>query len=130
MNLYELAYSWYEDYSPTLFTSDQALTEDEWKALCDSLLPQVIEVCLKDDMWLGWCSIVNAMVPLLVERGFAIAKPVAQSYWGSNIIGLRDGGHSDAIDRIPEAYRDRVCQHNRDVNKRLDEEHAAEKERP
>jgi hypothetical protein len=123
--LYRLSYSWYEDYSPRLLEGPEV---DNWSGYCDSLLPEAVEKALSNSVekheeggWIGWDEIIDAMVDILVSKGYKLLEPEEKIYWGSNII--RDAGDSGVgkdwliLDKVKEhntefekyLYKDRIA---------------------
>lgn len=131
MRLYELSYSWYEDYSPILLVSETEYTLEEWERLCDSLLDEATELAIKTETdgsdkewgpsWVGWLDIVNAMAVILQKHGFSRVHTISKDYWGGSIID-ESMGHRTEDDKLsPKAYQ-MIKQHNDMVREKMDSE--------
>ena len=98
MKLFELAWGWYEDYDPHLFYGPDSVTPDDWRRICTESVQAAARNQLaggtldwegkkrRPDDWIGWQSLVNEAVFMLLARGFTKAEPVAMKCWGSTII--------------------------------------------
>jgi len=114
--IYELSYSWYEDYSPSFFDPPPGVvhTQDEWQSLCDSLLDEAASraIAKMPDQYVGWDEIVLEVGVMLTERGYSLAARCKANYWGACII-------RDAEDRGPLSTQsfEKIIAHN-EANRR------------
>lgn len=83
--LYQIAYSWWEDYSPVLLEGPEVV---DWQAFCDTWVPQAATWWMHEhpDEWLGWPDIVNGLVGVLAEHGYHTVEIAEAVYWGPGII--------------------------------------------
>lgn len=119
MHFYELAYCWYEDYMPHIFAYDKEISEDEWGIICDGLLEQSVQKALaKEDFWIGWQQITEAMCDELQRLGFKLITPKKYSYFGTNILRLNGVGASNdatAIKKLSPTSLRLIEEHNQKV---------------
>jgi hypothetical protein len=128
MTIYELSYSWYEEYSPILFKhADLLLSREQWRELCDSLLDEAAARAVKEmserEVWVGWNEIVNKVADLLKQKGFIELDSVKSDYFGSCIIDSED-----EAERLPEAAKKLVLEYNKNLRSKLHEEDGTEDE--
>jgi|SRR5579885_2577089 len=126
MKIYELFYSWYEEYVPYLFLAPHPLSEREWRSICDQMVPEAIKWLLSKeeykDRHIGWSDIVERMVKMLEERKFTRVTPIQAGYFGANILAgwnewlepKRD--QSDKL--IPDPLWEKIHDHNRAIAER------------
>ena len=125
-SIFELYYSWYEDYAP-VFLIGPNMTEEDFQVLCKSLLAEAGKLAVKQhsDIWIGWTEILQALTELLKGHGFVLAKMNRFECWGSNIIRKRQ---YEDIDEYKEGLKalgdslDLIDAHNKKLEKELDEE--------
>ena len=114
--LYTLSYSWYEEYSPNLLRGPAV---EDWDAFCDSLLPDAVELALKDSKsWVGWPDIVDAMVEILASKGYVKMKSSVpeKNYFGSSIIREREKRDDDCLS---DELIKKMAAHNEQLESKL-----------
>lgn len=133
--IFEIAYTWYEDYTPYLFEGQA--TEEEWKAVCNDAICRAASAMIENgidftkygrglekDHWYGWPDIVsNAAAIIQGDCRFKLVTPIKRTYWGSNIIdGPRDNEFEESEDKfsLPEAIFLALISHNDEFRCRLD----------
>jgi hypothetical protein len=102
-----------ESYYGIYFVGPAISTRKDFVMLCDSLLENAGYMALATQTsWIDWCSIVEALVPLLEKQGYYRFLPKIASYNG-NIIETRDEtkGLNSAADLI--------INHNQALAKRI-----------
>lgn len=88
--IYELNYTWYEDYSPIFLEGPEV---QDWKSHCLSLLPEAVKRAVEQESsWVGWQEVVEAMADLLCQSGYRRIKFEYFGCWGSCIIRGSDDG--------------------------------------
>lgn len=91
-DLFVLAYSWYEEYTPYYFWGSEWCSEEQFQQICDGLIDQATFDAIKAESnaeyggWIGWHDIVTALIPLLEKEGFTPFQPKIKVIKGSNII--------------------------------------------
>ena len=87
-SIFELYYSWLDDYEQVLFTGPYNISEEEFKEICKSIIPEAgrLAIAAKGDMWIGWREVIDSMVDLLREKGFHKFTPKHFMTPGSIII--------------------------------------------
>jgi hypothetical protein len=130
---YVVSYSWYEEYSPIIVSGPE---QKNWTEYCDSLLPEAIELALKDNnevvynkekdkfeifrRWIGWSDIVDSLVKVLETKGYTKVKLEEANYWGSNIIRDAHGRFEDEDHKVDLSQ---VIKHNLTTEYEMDKEH-------
>ncbi len=124
--LYRLSYADWDDYSPNIIEGPEV---PDWKAFCDSLLPEACDLAIanRNDSWVGWRNVVEAMVSILETKGYTRLRPTEAMYVGSGIIhSMEDMGFDDNIEsdrfvqRTPEL--EAAAQRMVDVNQLISDE--------
>ena len=122
--LFEVSYSWYEEYCPTLFLGPENITEEEFSNLCKCLLPVAARnAVLKTDSWVGWHEIVDALIEMLEERNFIKIVPKKFDCWGTSIIRKKDLTEygETSLEILAEAL-DLIEKHNKKIEDRCDKQ--------
>ncbi len=119
--LYEVYWSWYEEYNPIQLTSQKEYTEEEFKRLCDHLLIRVLEkhVEEQEEGWIGFSSnILEEVVDtLMYEYGFAEVNKTSTGWFGGYI--LDDEDDFEGFEFIPKELRDKIIKRNVEVRKKM-----------
>lgn len=114
---YIVSYSWWEEYSPVVVFGPAV---EDWEKFCDSLLPQAIDLALKNQAekkfptWLGWNDIADSMVETLKEYGYKKIDLPEKTYNGTTIIKF----DTDLKDFDPLLFNP-IIQHNEAIEKKL-----------
>lgn len=117
--IYEVAYRWYEDYSPKYVEGPEV---DDWSAYCAEMLQESVSRAVENERggmnsWVGWNSIADAMVDLLCERGYRRVEFLSYRLFGSSII--RDARDDDGS-KLSDESRSLLFEHNNRVEKSLE----------
>lgn len=110
-----LAYTDYETYVPFLLYGPENVTEEEFKALCDSLLEEAGYNSLKEESWIGWNNVVESLIPLLEKQGYRRFNPPKVSYFGPGIIDEFDY----RADSLLKGSQNPIIEHNKKVHEEL-----------
>ena len=131
-NVFDLVYSDYEWQEHYFFSGPADSTLEDFRKLCDHLLPQagykatIKRSDLKKGGWICWSDVVESLISLLEEQGYQRVKPdsyeISVSCHG-NIIGLED---NDEDDRLGFSVQGIII-HNRKLEKKLSEERKAKR---
>lgn len=111
-NLYVLC--WRNDGDTlTYFEGPSGLTQDQFKKICDDLLPLATDLALKkaDEAqdYLGWHKIVEALSDLLPAKGFKRVELTAAVYQGGPFI---DKDTINDIAGISKEQQAKILAHN------------------
>lgn len=102
MRMFFLEWVDYEESHVHLLMHETA-TNEEFEALCASLIEPAAQRTLTLDLCIGWPEIVEQMVPLLEEHGYTAHEPYTVRIWGPCFITPRDGGvRKGTIELSPE----------------------------
>ena len=88
--IFELSWSWYEEYRPILFEGPDK-TEDEWKYDCLAALRACFDEYMTSPQ--GWASLpdwIEVAAVKLAEYGYRQFKPVKCGFWGCYLPKDRD----------------------------------------
>ena len=107
MTLYMVSWTWHEDYRPTLLEGPE---QSDWGAYCDDLLPEAAIRAISKGEWVGWDTIVEQLVEMLLESGYCLVHPPERIYWGSSII--RDDDEDEPLDKLSPDIVGRIKDHN------------------
>ena len=122
MKVYELYWSWYEDYSPRLFSCKEDKTEKQFKADCIKAMKACFDAYMKS-IDCGWAMLpdwIEFAEPTLCSYGYVRIKPIAFGFFG----GFLPKDDYDITDRkeegfryFPKKYLERVVDYNKVVDK-------------
>lgn len=89
-NLYELVCSDWDDSLRFLCTSELNLTQDEFREVCRSLIPECAQLILKkrsgkQDLPITGFDLLRELVVLLEDMGFEIFKPKNCVFLGTDL---------------------------------------------
>lgn len=139
MYLYHLSYSWYEEFSPVVFTHEQAYSEEQWKELLQKGYDAVIPGLLTPDAdgfrrWVGGREIFDALVMHLYKQGFQNATyQQSHEVWGGamplnrDLPGLQQPDPTEGTHEFSEAlpflqsWLEKICSYNQIIE---DAQHA------
>jgi len=126
MKIYDLAWSWDEDYSVTQFTHPDNPSKEQWHEDVKKMLKKYGEEYLKQETgWAGasdWITFVGTKMP---ELGYSphAKDTFAWSFFGAFILG-DDGGREDEDDIKwkeivgPDVYKKAIA-HNEKIRKAM-----------
>jgi hypothetical protein len=115
--LFVLGYSYYEEYVPYFLHGPEDVTQEEFKALCDSLLEEAgyRAVANADDSWVGWQQVVESLIPLLEQQGYQRFEPVENIYWGPGIIDEHDYNELSLL----KSSQSKIIEFNKEIHDKL-----------
>ena len=126
MYIYEFYWSWYEDYQPTLFSSLEEKSIEQWQEDCKKALREVGEKYLKEED--GWASAphwIKKAGEVLVKYGYKEVSPISFGHFGSYIINHEedDNYHDEEGGRwkelVGEDLYNKAVEHNRKLDSTL-----------
>lgn len=124
--IYELYWSWYEDYQPHLFEHEQIKTEEEFEADCKkALLDCVEEYLAQEDSWAGMPDWIEYACKSLTKYGYERVRPVSCGWFGGYIIKA-DRIDSELQAEFPAAYK-LFAEHNSRIEKEMYKDMGIEK---
>lgn len=142
LKVFELSWSWYEDYCPTLFYGQADMTQAEWVAACRKAVRQAAVIQLDSPgqlmndgthykSWLGMSEFIQGATTILEKMGFEKVEPIKANAFGGYIIKRSDMASN--IDHDADGVREwltpelveRVCKWNEDVERGLRERRRA-----
>lgn len=98
MKIYELNWSWYEDYQPHLFAYKEEKTKKQWESDCKKAIRAVGDEYLKQEKsWAGANHWIEFAGKKLLEYGYISIQPVSFGVFGSYIIEYKDGLDADDL---------------------------------
>ena len=113
MRLLVLSRAWYDEYHPTYLSGPDAVTESQFAALCESLMPQAAKLALADatmaDRLIGYGEITDKLVTLLPPE-FERLSTTEYTVCGEPIIV--EPGRSDGPYRHIEGVGHLISEHN------------------
>lgn len=122
--LYEIAWTWHEDYSPALFVGE-AKTPEQWEADCKRA------ICAASDKYLSmveenghWAQAPDWIIAAheeLEKMGYRRVSPISFEFFGGYIL---EDGEFDDDDRewreiVGEKDYRRAIEHNKAVRERM-----------
>ena len=119
--LFELSWSWYEDYSYYLFTHSNK-TQEQFRKDVKTLLRKYGDAYLKQEKsWAGandWIRYISGKMP---ELGYVPVSPVVKGFFGAYII---DGGKSDEDKEwgkiVGKDLLNKAVEHNKKLRVKMD----------
>ena len=124
--LYRVSYSWYEEYNPTIVSGPKV---DDWETYCKRLVPEACIRAAKNavsggghEHWVGMNDIKDAVVEILIDKGYTVLKPVEFDIFGGCIVENRKEieKYMVAVNEIEVSAIETILDHNERVRKRLD----------
>jgi hypothetical protein len=140
--IFQLCWGDYDSWSEYFFLAPPGATEEGFKSLCDSLLPEAVRQLLqfngwdadledreerskKDSNWIGWSNIVEELAHQLPKYGYERTKLPQVAYCGTSIIRENDFNDNDWDERgkaqiaLLKETHVLVCEHNNKVEEGL-----------
>ena len=141
--IFEFYWSWYEDYSPTLFEGEDK-TQEEWEKDCKKALADSFDEYMEKES--GWAQLptwIKCACTKLEEYGYKLVSPVKYGLFGLYIpqedrnevdddgIGTGEIYHDDDEDQLPEfkEHIKRMKKYNSDFDKELYKDRKKRKEK-
>lgn len=136
LNFFMLTKSHYDGSYSFHFIGPASVSEEQFKSICDGLLDDSALLALTNSVeqvkkwneeepdnegfggylgsYVGWGDIVEAMIPLLEEKGFKHFKPKEVCYVGGEIIDSRPNSSNGSV--LPEKSNEKVINHNMQIS--------------
>jgi hypothetical protein len=124
--VFDLVYSDYEWQEHYFISAPKGMTPDDFKKLCESLLPQAgYHAALKRSSpnvggWISWRDVMEALVSLLEKQGYQQIELGSYNISGGIIINPADNVKLGFSGRI-------IAEHNQKIEKKVAEERKAKK---
>lgn len=121
--VFELAWTWYEDYCPYLFSHDSK-TKEEFNSDVKMLLKKHGQEYLdQETSWAGAARWVEFVAGKLPELGYSRITPEAFSIFGAYIIECREHDDDDFAfgEIIGEDLLKRAVEHNKNLEQENEE---------
>lgn len=123
MKIFELAWTWYEDYCPYLF-AHESKTKEEFDLDVEAILIKYgNEYINQETSWVGAHSWIEYIVNKIPELGYTIIKPERFSIFGAFII---DGDEDDDIafgKIVGDELLRKAIEHNKNLRDEMDKRH-------
>lgn len=136
--IFVLSRSDWEEYTPHILTGPEDMTGKQFRALCDSLLPEAaeravliasqVEPCADGTVicdFVGWGEIVDSLTTILTHHGFDVAAVTRCDYTGPCTIRDATDNHQRSGDDSGGALSDAtlaiVAAHNAKAEAESDE---------
>lgn len=121
MKLFELNYSWYEDYVPYLFFHSDK-TEEQFISDCTMCLKNNSQNLFNDEKkgWIGVSDIVSVIADNLPKMGYIPAVTEGTyGLFGSVILRKKDGDFKEFEKIFGSGVLNKIEQHNKEIEERL-----------
>lgn len=121
MKLFELNYSWYEDYRPYLFFHTDK-TKEQFEQDCITCLKNNYKELFNDEDggWIGTSEIVSVIADNLSKMGYIPAvKEGVYGLFGSNILRKEDRDFKELKKVFGSGIFNRIEAHNKEMEERL-----------
>lgn len=125
MFIYDLAWSWFEDYCPNILTHSKKYSRKEFADICREAIRESVSPLLNEDDYIGLNNLCDVAVELLKSKyGFTEPTIITYSLWGASIIKEEDsqkdyGGKECAKDILGAELFDKIVKHNVKIDKRI-----------
>ena len=123
MKIFELAWTWYEDYRPFLF-SHETKTKEDFEADVKSLMIKYGDEYIKQETsWVGASDWIEYISTKMSELGYETVTPERFSIFGAFIV---DGNADDDIEFgkiIGEELFEKAIEHNKNLRKEMNKRH-------
>jgi len=123
MFIYNLSWSWFEDYCPNILISPKEYSQKEFANICQGAIRESVLPLLKEDDYIGLNNLCDVAVELLKNK-YCFTEPTITTYglWAGYIIkeqdGQRDYGEKEcAKDILGNELFDKVVKHNVKMDK-------------
>jgi len=124
MFIYNLAWSWFEDYCPNILVHEKKYSRKEFTDICQKAIKECVPLLLKKDDYIGLNNLCDIAIELLKNK-YGFTKPAITTYglWGAYIVKEEDsqkdyGEKECAKDILGAELFDKVVKHNLKVEKR------------
>lgn len=128
-NIFDLVYSDYDWTEHYFFSGPDGTSVEDFEKLCNQILPRagyraaIKKSDPKNDGWICWSDVVEALVSLLEEQGYqrVYIDSFTITFPGASIIGIND----KPIDSRLGFSSQIITAHNHKIEKKLAEERKA-----
>ena len=122
MKIYELYWSWYEDYIHFTFCHPENKSEEEFKADVDSLMIKYGEDYLEsEESWAGANGWVEYIVPKMKELGYETPTQTTYGFWGAYIIESKADDDKKFGDVVGKELLEKAIKHNKKIKEEMHE---------
>ena len=113
MNIYELSWTWYEDYTPYLFFCETEKTEKEFKADCLRAMMESFDdyMASLDHEWAMLPRWIEFSLDKLCSYGYAKVETIRTNFWGG-FIPKKDDDKEESFKDFPEEYFQKIVDYN------------------
>lgn len=120
--IFELYWSWYEEYSPYLLFHENKTKEEFEQDVKKYLIKYGDEYLEKEDGWIGASDWIQFIYDKLPELGYIKINPIATGFFGAYII---DGDNEEDIkwkEIVGEELYQKAVRKNKLVREKMDKE--------
>ena len=128
MKLYNLSWSWHEDYCPHNFLHKEDKTQEQFESDVKSLCIKYGDEYINKDTghWLGACDLLEFIVTKLPELGYEQFETVNVNAFGAFIIEDEGGEDKEFADKfLNEELFNKIIAANNKIRKEMEDSYDA-----